>query len=80
MSKQQHATADRETDEDELDEARVARPTKAKSRTEEGSADDRRYALVVSNWSLYKRNQGRITRQVTFGCVAAWRWQSAAGD
>jgi preprotein translocase subunit SecE len=79
MSKQQHATADRETDEDELDEGSSA--SVAKSGTAARKKD--RKMTAGAHWlfqtSLYKRNQGRITRQVTFGClvlglaIGCWR-------
>lgn len=67
MAKQSHATADA----DELDDSRSA--LKADSRASAVAKKKDSRSSMGAHWlfqtGLYKRNQGRITRQVTFGSL-----------
>jgi preprotein translocase subunit SecE len=78
MTKQQHATADRE----EHEEAEtLSRP--AVGRTEGAKRKKGRFMTASTHWlfqlGVYKRNQGRIIRQITFAALmltvalGAWR-------
>jgi preprotein translocase subunit SecE len=80
MAKELHATADRESETDEF-EGRSS--DSASNRAAQASKKKKRSMTTTAHWlfatGLYKRNQGRITRQVTFGAFlfvaayGAWR-------
>jgi preprotein translocase subunit SecE len=80
MTKQEHITADRETDEDDVEESsaravssRASAPARKKDRKMTAGAH------WLFQFGLYKRSQGRVIRQLTFAALAvavaagAWR-------
>ncbi len=84
MTKQQHATADHEAEQEEAEGLvgrRSAAPKRAKRKKD-------RQMTASTHWlfqlGLYKRSQGRITRQVTFAALmltvalGAWRLSELA--
>lgn len=70
MAKELHATADRETDRDEFEKDSSSTTS---NRAIGSSKKKKRSMTTTAHWlfgtGLYKRNQGRITRQVTFGAL-----------
>jgi preprotein translocase subunit SecE len=84
MSKQQNVTADHEEDQEEVEAS--SRPAIGRSEVSKPKKD--RQMTASTHWlfqlGLYKRNQGRIIRQITFAALfltvalGAWRLSEVA--